>query len=193
MPFEQPAPGSLVPVAPSLQERRVVVLGHVCIVLLRYAPPMHDREWATLLAEYNTWMNDRMYAVCRGLSDDDYHRDLGAFFGSVHLTLRHIFVIDILFVRRLCGRGRDASPQVDTLDALEKQRAQLDREIVQWAEGLERGALDEPFTVIPDTTRTVPAFVIATQMFNHQTHHRGQASALLTRLGVDIGATDIPA
>ncbi|MEO8181288.1 MAG: DinB family protein [Deltaproteobacteria bacterium] len=30
------------------------------------------------------------------------------------------------------------------------------------------------------------------QMFNHQTHHRGQVHAILTRLGVDMGPTDIP-
>ena len=27
--------------------------------------------------------------------------------------------------------------------------------------------------------------------FNHQTHHRGQASTLLTQAGVDIGVTDL--
>jgi uncharacterized damage-inducible protein DinB len=29
-------------------------------------------------------------------------------------------------------------------------------------------------------------------MFNHQTHHRGQAHALLTRLGAAPGDTDLP-
>ncbi|HAK91301.1 MAG TPA: damage-inducible protein DinB, partial [Massilia timonae] len=27
--------------------------------------------------------------------------------------------------------------------------------------------------------------------FNHQTHHRGQVSTLLTQSGVDIGVTDL--
>ncbi|MEP5224441.1 MAG: DinB family protein, partial [Marinobacter sp.] len=27
--------------------------------------------------------------------------------------------------------------------------------------------------------------------FNHQTHHRGQISSLLTQLGVDVGVTDL--
>jgi uncharacterized damage-inducible protein DinB len=27
--------------------------------------------------------------------------------------------------------------------------------------------------------------------FNHQTHHRGQASTLLTQAGADIGVTDL--
>ena len=33
---------------------------------------------------------------------------------------------------------------------------------------------------------------MVTQMFNHQTHHRGQATTLLAQMGRDIGATDIP-
>jgi uncharacterized damage-inducible protein DinB len=33
---------------------------------------------------------------------------------------------------------------------------------------------------------------MVTQMFNHQTHHRGQATTLLTQLGADPGTTDIP-
>ena len=28
-------------------------------------------------------------------------------------------------------------------------------------------------------------------LFNHQTHHRGQASALLAQAGVDVGVTDL--
>jgi uncharacterized damage-inducible protein DinB len=29
-------------------------------------------------------------------------------------------------------------------------------------------------------------------MFNHQTHHRGQLTTLLTQQGLDIGTTDLP-
>ncbi|MBQ0746578.1 MAG: hypothetical protein KBT82_11580 [Marinobacter sp.] len=34
---------------------------------------------------------------------------------------------------------------------------------------------------------------MVTHFFNHQTHHRGQASALLSQAGVDIGVTDLSA
>jgi uncharacterized damage-inducible protein DinB len=30
------------------------------------------------------------------------------------------------------------------------------------------------------------------QMFNHQTHHRGQVHALRTAAGIDVGPTDVP-
>jgi uncharacterized damage-inducible protein DinB len=34
--------------------------------------------------------------------------------------------------------------------------------------------------------------LVVAHLFNHQTHHRGQAHALLTRHGQDTGATDLP-
>jgi uncharacterized damage-inducible protein DinB len=40
-------------------------------------------------------------------------------------------------------------------------------------------------------TRVQPTWVFVTHMFNHQTHHRGQLTTLLTQVGVDYGATDI--
>lgn len=37
-----------------------------------------------------------------------------------------------------------------------------------------------------------PRWLLVTRMFNHQTHHRGQAPGLLTTFGQDPGATDLP-
>ena len=39
---------------------------------------------------------------------------------------------------------------------------------------------------------TKPRGMCVAQIFNHQTHHRGQVHALLTRAGEDPGATDLP-
>ena len=38
----------------------------------------------------------------------------------------------------------------------------------------------------------LPTWVLVTHMFNHQTHHRGQLTTLLSRLGYNPGVTDIP-
>jgi uncharacterized damage-inducible protein DinB len=35
-------------------------------------------------------------------------------------------------------------------------------------------------------------WVWVVQMFNHQAHHRGQVTTLLTQLGKDVGVTDLP-
>ena len=37
-----------------------------------------------------------------------------------------------------------------------------------------------------------PRALCVLHFFNHQTHHRGQAHALLTRAGESTGPTDLP-
>jgi uncharacterized damage-inducible protein DinB len=34
--------------------------------------------------------------------------------------------------------------------------------------------------------------VLVAHVFNHQTHHRGQVTTLLSQMGHDIGSTDLP-
>ena len=53
---------------------------------------MSPAEWARTLADYNRWMNERLYALCAGLSDAERKRDRGAFFRSIHGTLNHILL-----------------------------------------------------------------------------------------------------
>jgi uncharacterized damage-inducible protein DinB len=36
-----------------------------------------------------------------------------------------------------------------------------------------------------------PVWHVAAHLFNHQTHHRGQVTILLSQLGQDVGVTDL--
>ena len=38
-----------------------------------------------------------------------------------------------------------------------------------------------------------PAWLLVVHLFNHSTHHRGQATDLLMQMGIDPGSTDLPA
>ena len=38
----------------------------------------------------------------------------------------------------------------------------------------------------------MPLWIVATHFFNHQTHHRGQAHALITHAGAATADTDLP-
>lgn len=37
----------------------------------------------------------------------------------------------------------------------------------------------------------MPLWIAAQHFFNHQTHHRGQITTLLTQAGVELGVTDL--
>jgi uncharacterized damage-inducible protein DinB len=44
--------------------------------------------------------------------------------------------------------------------------------------------------VAPTSRR--PGFALVAHVFNRQTHHHGQDTALLSQLGHDFGVTDLP-
>jgi uncharacterized damage-inducible protein DinB len=160
---------------------------------------MFDGTYALLMAEYNRWMNGKLYAGCARLGDDDRRRDRGAFFKSIHGTLNHLVWGDRAWLSRFNGKSYPGGPiGVDLYDdfgALTAARVELDEEILAWARAATPEYLAEPMTwtsKVYGFTQTHPRWVQVVQMFNHQTHHRGQAHALLTAAGVDIGVTDLP-
>jgi uncharacterized damage-inducible protein DinB len=154
--------------------------------------------YARLLAAYNTWMNGRLYAAAAGLSDAERNRDLGAFFGSLQATLGHVLAVDQAWM----GRFREGTPRtVDLVDrsrdfaALVDARVALDAEIEEWAAGLDEDWLARDLDVVSNVDgvrRVLPAWIFVVHMFNHQIHHRGQATTLLKQLGIDPGVTDLP-
>lgn len=155
-------------------------------------------EYVALMARYNAWMNDKVYEASARLDDAARKQDRGAFFGSVHGTLNHLMFGDLCWLGRFCeGKARATRADeilYDDFDALRAARVALDEEIAAWAATVLPQWLSAPFTFVSQIdghTRTRPAWVFVTHMFNHQTHHRGQLTTLLTQMGADIGATDL--
>lgn len=155
-------------------------------------------EQARALAKYNRWMNERLYDVCAQLSDDDRKRDRRAFFGSIHGTLNHLVLGDRIWM----GRFLDTPFAVESLDQelhadfgeLRAERQRMDLQIIDWADSLSDQALGAPFSyvsIVNPALRTSPLWILVTHFFNHQTHHRGQLTTLLSQCGVDYGTTDL--
>lgn len=152
-----------------------------------------------MMAEYNHWMNSRLYAICEKLPSSDLHADRGAFFKSIYGTLNHIMYADLAFLSRFTGDPAVA-PEIDTdlfgsFERLHSERTQLDARLLDWSETLSSQWLTETLSYkskVDGLVRTFPKWILVTHTFNHQTHHRGQVATLLTQLGIDVGSTDIP-
>ncbi|MDZ7748765.1 MAG: DinB family protein [Halofilum sp. (in: g-proteobacteria)] len=160
---------------------------------------MIDRAYCTTMARYDRSMNERLYALCAGLPDGERRRDLGAFFGSVHATLEHLLWADQVWLSRFTGRPRPAAGLGERLHEdfadLRAVRAQVDAEIEAWAGRVDADWLASTLTWTSGAdgaTRARPAWVLVVHLFNHQAHHRGQLTTLLTQLGHDYGVTDLP-
>jgi uncharacterized damage-inducible protein DinB len=145
----------------------------------------------SMIARYNAWANARLYAMAGTLPDEEYRRDVRVFFKSLHGTLNHLLVADRIWMRRLTGSG--AHP--DKLNAilfedfasLHAARTSEDRRIVEFVESLRPEDLDKScdYRTLNASPQNQPIVEILAHLFNHQTHHRGQAHAILTILGVE--------
>lgn len=169
---------------------------------------MPTREDIVLLASYNASMNVQVYSAAATLPKDALATDRGAFFGSILGTLNHIVAGDTIWLRRfmahpsgfasLTGVREIAAPASlahiysDDLDTLREHRVRLDAMIAALAAELSDSDLAQPVAYRNARGDNRKNFgLLLLHFFNHQTHHRGQASTLLSQAGVDVGVTDL--
>ena len=157
-----------------------------------------DPTAAQAMAQYNRWMNERLYECCARLPDPERKRDAGAFFKSIHGTLNHLLLGDKVWMGRFTGKPFACTSLALELhadfDELRAERASVDKAIIDWAKAL----TDEDFSrelsytsAVKPQPRRYPFWLAAAHFFNHQTHHRGQLTTLLSQLGIDPGVTDL--
>lgn len=170
---------------------------------------MSDKQHFELLAQYNQWMNTNLYRVTSTLSHHDLVQARGAFFGSVLGTLNHIMVADITWLSRIRSHHRsiaalkplDGFPVPSALNqilfeafpGLWDARRSLDELILRFVDEVTVEMLESPLhyrNMRGDSLSKKLASVLI-HFFNHQTHHRGQVTALLSQAGVDYGVTDL--
>ena len=170
---------------------------------------MQRSEHVRQMASYNTWMNERLYKAARTLPDEALSAERGAFFGSILGTLNHLVVADLIWLGRYSAhpadfaalRALDALPKPSRLNQplatdireLASLRTQLDARLEALSLEIREPHLDQALSY--HNTQGVAAcknfFALLMHLFNHQTHHRGQATTLLMQTGVDMGVTDL--
>ena len=142
-----------------------------------------------MMARGNAWANRRLYAACAALAEADLRRDLGAAFGSIFGTLSHLLTADVIWLARFRGQAPPGWPldhlPHDEFRDLAAAREALDADIAAFVAGLDAAALEETIkfrTVVAPAEIAMRLAPALAHFFNHQTHHRGQCHAMLTRL-----------
>lgn len=161
------------------------------------------------MARYNLWMNDKLLAAAARLPAGEVVTERQAFFGSILGTFNHLLVADIIWLKRFTAHpaGFSALGQVSalpdpqtlrqtlcaSLDDLAPVRRMVDQAVFDWVAGLHEADLDVTLhyvnTAGVEAVRDFHALLV--HFFNHQTHHRGQTTTLLSQAGVDVGTTDL--
>ncbi len=163
-----------------------------------------------MLALYNQRMNKQLLNVCSTLTYEQLHQNTNSFFPTIMAHWNHILFGDLIMLQRLVANELvSVEPTVleqlpvsklvsDTfaanLDELYELRELVDSIYIEITNQFSAGSCNQ---VVRYTTtegqvinRTIGEFF--QHIFNHQTHHRGQLSCLLSQLGLDYGCTDLP-
>ena len=161
------------------------------------------------MAAYNKWMNAKMYEAAGRLPIGEFEARRGAFFGSLAGTLNHLVLADTIWLQRFAAHPVRfemldavralpaptslAEATAPSIERLLEQRQLLDAVITSWVGELREEHLDQTlhYSRMNGEHHAKRFGSVISHFFNHQTHHRGQASTLLFQAGVDIGSTDL--
>lgn len=158
-------------------------------------------DYARTMALYNAELNRRLYSAALRLPDSVRREDGRAFWKSIHGTLCHLYWADRIWLSRFGAAQApgvplsDSATMIEDFETLWTERQALDRTIIAWADRLTPEDLEGDLTWLSGAVGrevTRPRTLIVMQIFNHQTHHRGQVHALITRAGEKTGDTDLP-
>jgi uncharacterized damage-inducible protein DinB len=146
-------------------------------------------DYFRTMARNNRWSNHRLHRACAALSAQEYFRDRGAFFRSIHGTLNHVLLVDQHYLAVLQGVDIDPLPlnhqlYPDLATIVAAQEAH-DQKLIAFCDRFTAVELER-------TTRWAdsngdscedPVHVVLAHLFLHQIHHRGQVHNLLTTGG----------
>jgi uncharacterized damage-inducible protein DinB len=141
-------------------------------------------------AAYNAWANARLYDAATALDDFERKRDVKGYFTSLHGTLNHLLGADRIWLQRLTGEGEAPSSLDAELYAqfaeLREAREAEDKRISAFVAALTDAdlAAELAYENTRGEAKSLPRQVILTHLFNHQSHHRGQATQMMRQLGV---------
>ena len=153
-------------------------------------------------------MNQKLYKAAFQLPIMELVAERGAFFGSIMSTLNHIAVGDTIWLKRFSSHPanykileRLSAQSPKTLDQilfseftlLHSYRKNLDDIIAEWVGTVTEADLDCElhYTDMKNVGANKNFYSLLMHFFNHQTHHRGQVTALLSQAGIDVGVTDL--
>ena len=141
-------------------------------------------------AHANALSNCRLGAALCNMGDAEWQAARSGFFPSLALTLNHVLAVDLYYIGALHGDSglRESFAAFRACDsAAEWRQRQLDSDLrlVARCNALDAVAVDA-WIDLPrrDHVQHEQAGHVLAHLFNHQTHHRGQAHAMLSSTAV---------
>ncbi|XDD46857.1 DinB family protein [Leptospira sp. WS39.C2] len=139
--------------------------------------------------DYHLWATNLLYRSIEGLSQENYKKDIGLYFKSIHGTLNHLLIVEKVWYTRLVGQVFVPN---SLAEEVEENQIQLKEKLLNsikvwdhWISNFDESSWQNMFRY-----RTMRGFEaellfcdVVQHNMNHRTHHRGQISAAITQLG----------
>jgi uncharacterized damage-inducible protein DinB len=161
------------------------------------------KELFVAYSRYNEKANAILFSSIEGMGAEQLVYPIKAFYPTIVDTVFHVMKSDVKWLYRLSsfrdsgipkdiaasymrGDGLDAKLVVEGLEAFAQLRHRADAEIIALIAAIPGEAFARDFEMEfgPSRIRR-PLWQLLMQWFNHQTHHRGQASIQLDALGIE--------
>lgn len=155
------------------------------------------RDYLRMMAQYHRWANGRLVESLASLADEDYFRECGLFFGSIHGTINHLIIAERIWHDRLTRgttavqslRERPFASRDATIDAFIEECARWNTLLDAW-DDTQLYSEHEYRNLAGKSLRGLRWHTL-THVFNHATHHRGQISAAATIAGAPAPEMDL--
>ncbi|HYV56649.1 MAG TPA: DinB family protein [Candidatus Nitrosopolaris sp.] len=143
------------------------------------------------MARNNAWSNYRLLAACALLTQAEFEARRTSFFPSLKQTLNHILTVDWYYLDALEGAGRglavfdDETPCASVAE-LRAAQAESDRRLIRFCDASTDDQLAGEIVLVRPGDLRLAERVDRTlaHLFVHETHHRGQAHAMLAGTSV---------
>lgn len=163
-----------------------------------------------MLSLYNQRINTQLIKCCLELPTSTLEKETHSFFTNIINYWNHLFFGDLILLKRIALNNiaklsiddfvefpSPCSPNdiyhQDLCDIV-KLRKKINILIIRYCQNLTDQECEQfiSYTTTEGELVTKAVADITQHIFNHQTHHRGQLTCVLSQFGVDYGCMDLP-
>ncbi len=153
------------------------------------------KSYFIVQADYQHWANEVLLTALEHLTSDAMEGDQGLFFRSIHHTVDHLLAVSQAWLARLQGEHLSINYREirhPVWRELENTLRHETRRLQAWLEAQPDEFFDSRIEFSGSDGRLRGMWVrdALTHLFTHYAHHRGQISAVATRLGAPCPEMD---